>query len=342
MQEEFKSIAIDYLKPNELNPRSIDKESIEKLSRNIQKVGLLQNLVVTPNMERLGFYTIIVGEQRWRAAQRNGEKELPCRVIEDMKEEEQIIMMLSENQMRKDFTAAEIGKLVQRLQGSGWNWPKISEHIGISEETLRDWVKLEKKATPKTKAVLAPADTKRIPRGKIGTEASQIITALPIPDEKKDDLVAEQVKQRLSVKALGQLKKMSQSIPELETEAIFKRATEAEIEERLDAVTEGSIEHRKMIVTAESLLRGNGFATDVALNLLGTKPDVVGVSGKHVVLVEVETVRSIFKKRMTQVSGYSRTNILVLPGKLLSRFQSIWFIDGDVQQVLSQIKGKPK
>ncbi len=342
MLEQFKLIGIDYLKPNELNPRSVDEGSIEQLSRNIQKVGLLQNLVVTPNKERPGFYTIIVGEQRWRAAQRNGERELPCRVLEDAKEEDQILMMLSENQLRKGFTAAEIGRLVQRLSTAGWTLPKVSEHLGISQETLKMWVKLEKKATPKTKAALAPADSKRVPPGKIGTEAAQIFTDLPISDEKKDGLVEIQKEQRSPVKVLGHIKSFSEEIEELETLAVFDKAKGIEIEQRLRAIGEGGRRHKQMIATSQILLESNGFKTEVAVSLVGEKPDVVGVKDNELFLIEVETLGSIFKKRKPQVSGYAQSYILALPSELLGRFNQIWFIDGAVQQILCRIKGKRK
>lgn len=342
MQEEFKTIPVDFLKPNELNPRSIDEISIEQLSRNIQEVGLLQNLVVTPNRERPGFYTIIVGEQRWRASQRNGERELPCRIIRDIKEEEQILMMLSENQLRKGFTATEVGKLVQRLESTGWTLLKVSERLGISQETLKSWVKFEKKATPRTKAALAPADSKRVPKGKIGTEAGQIITELPIPDEDKDRLVEVQRKERVPVRALGHLKDFAKDIPELETLAVFDKAKGIEVEQRIQAIGEGGKRHKQMIATAQMLLESNGFKTGVVVSLVGEKPDVVGVKDTELFLIEAETLSAIFKKRKPKVTGYAQSYILALPSELLGRFNQIWFIDGEVRQILCRIKGKHK
>ena len=340
MQEEFKSISVDLLKPNELNPRSIDELSIEQLSQNIKKIGLLQNLVVTPNRKRPGFFTIIVGEQRWRASQRNGQKELPCRVIENLKEEDQILMMLSENQLRKGFTATEIGKLVQKLEGAGWTLAKVSEHLAISQQTLKGWIKLEKKATPKTKGALSPADSKRVPIGKIGTEAAQIITELPIPEEKKDELVETQKRERLPVKVLGHLRDFAKNIPELETIQVFEKAKDIELQERIRSIGEGGRRHKEMIATTQILLESNGFKTEVTLELLGDKPDVVGVKDKELFLVEAETLRTIFKKRKPMVAGYALSYILILPSELLKRFNQIWFVDGEARIISCRIRGK--
>lgn len=339
MEEQFKLIPASHLKVNELSPRHVDEASITQLRRNIEKLGVLQNLIVTPNKDRPELYTIIIGEQRWRACG-NGDKQLPCRIIETISEEDQIVMMLAENQLRQNFTATEVGKLVQGLEARGWNLSKISDHLGISVNTLKGWVKLEKTATPKTKAALAPIDAKRVPKGKIGTEAGVIITSLSIPDAKKDELVEEQIKQRMPSKVLGHLKKFTQAIPELPTVQIYEKIKETERAERLRNIGEGSLAHKEMVASAQVLLERDGFKTEIAIDLVGDKPDVIGVKGKEIFIIEAETLLTVLRKRKVKTEGYSQSYVLALPSELLGRFNQIWFIDGAARIVQCRIMGR--
>lgn len=341
MENEIQSISVDLLKPNELSPRSVDDAAIEQLSRNIQKVGLLQNLVVTPNKQRPGFYTIIVGEQRWRAAQRNGGRELPCRVIEHATEEDQILMMLSENQLRMGFTAAQTGQLVGRLEAVGWTLAKTSEHLGLSEGTLKRWIKLEKKATPKTKAALAPADSKRVPKGKIGTEAGEIITELPVPDEVKDRLVDQQIIKRQPVETL---KLLSHFAPgDLLVPAVaFDKAAALRGQRQIQAAFEGGKIHRNLVDTSSAFLSSIGYDIEIALDIAGTKPDVTGMKEGEVIFVECETLKKLRNRAKPRVAGYPQVHILALPIIFLQRYHQIWFIDHELKVIAARVRGKEK
>lgn len=342
MQDEFRLIPASHLKVNELSPRRVDELSVRQLRLNIEKLGILQNLVVTPNKERPGLFTIIVGEQRWRAVGGNGDRELPCKVIDEISQEDQILMMLSENQLRKNFTATEVGKLVQGLEARGWNLHKISEHLGISEGTLKEWVKLEKEATPKTKEALAPIDVKRVPKGNIGTQAAEVITSLPISDEKKDEFVEQQIKQRVPVKTLGHLRKIQQEIPELPTIQVFEKIKDVERVTRIENISEGSQTHKEMIASAQVLLESNGFNTKVNVTLVGERPDVVGVKGKEAVVIEAETLTTVLRKRRPRIEGYTQSYVLALSTELLGRFDQIWFVDGSAIIVSCRISGRQK
>jgi len=74
-EERYADLDIDQLKPNPLQPRlKFNPESIEELAQSIKSSGLIQPLIVAPEGD--GF-KIIVGERRWRAAQKIGLKKIP-------------------------------------------------------------------------------------------------------------------------------------------------------------------------------------------------------------------------------------------------------------------------
>lgn len=333
MKEEFKLLSPNQLKPSELNPRELDEEVIAALSENIKQVGLLQNLVVTPNEQREGYYTVILGEQRWRAASHNGEKELPCRILYDITEEEQMLMMLSENQMRKSFTAAEVGKLVGLLREKGMHVEDISKRLGWSKLTLETYKKIGQKSTPTIRKLLAPVEHKRIPKGKIGTRAAEVITGLDIPPEKKDEIAEQLAKDRLPTSVVEALRDLVKDIPNLSIQETFKKAEVLARGKRVQQAFEGGKLHRSMMETAAAILQSKGWQTKVSLPIIGTKPDVIGVLAQHAVLVECETLRTIFKKVKPNIEGYDVTRILVLPHGLLTRYNMLWFVNEEIKEL---------
>ena len=67
-EERFAEIEIDEIKPNPVQPRmKFDEKSIEELALSIKESGVVQPILVVPEGDH---YKIIVGERRWRAAQK--------------------------------------------------------------------------------------------------------------------------------------------------------------------------------------------------------------------------------------------------------------------------------
>ena len=75
------TLPISKVEPRADQPRySFDEEALETLSESIRQYGLIQPITV----RKLdgGFYQIIAGERRWRAARMAGLSEVPVRIIE--------------------------------------------------------------------------------------------------------------------------------------------------------------------------------------------------------------------------------------------------------------------
>ena len=69
---EVQRLPVSAIVPSPVQPRRVFKESeLEELAVSIRKNGLLQPLVVRPAPAAAGRYELVVGERRWRAAQRH-------------------------------------------------------------------------------------------------------------------------------------------------------------------------------------------------------------------------------------------------------------------------------
>ena len=78
---ELQYLPISKVEPRIDQPREIfNEESLQELSESIAQYGLIQP--ITARKLDSGYYQIIAGERRWRAARLAGLTEIPVRVIE--------------------------------------------------------------------------------------------------------------------------------------------------------------------------------------------------------------------------------------------------------------------
>ena len=80
---------------------SFDKKSLRDLAKTIDEYGVRQPLTVIPSEERTGYYEIISGERRFRAAKLLNLFTLPCIIIYDKKRSKEIALI--ENLQRKNL-----------------------------------------------------------------------------------------------------------------------------------------------------------------------------------------------------------------------------------------------
>lgn len=101
----FKQLPLQKVEPNPDQPRhTFDPEALEELAESIRKHGILQPLTVRATAS--GYYQIIAGERRWRAARLAGLREVPAIVIEaDDRKAAQLALI--ENLQREDLNPVE-------------------------------------------------------------------------------------------------------------------------------------------------------------------------------------------------------------------------------------------
>ncbi len=105
-------VNINSVEPNREQPRKVfEEDALEELAESIRQYGILQPLLV---QKRDGYYEIIAGERRWRAAKKAGIKEVPV-VIRDYSNQEIMEIALIENIQREDLNPIEEAQAFQRL-----------------------------------------------------------------------------------------------------------------------------------------------------------------------------------------------------------------------------------
>ena len=112
-EENVTSLPITRVEPRPDQPRdSFDEERLQDLADSISRHGLIQPVIVR-KLEN-GYYQIIAGERRWRAARLAGLPEIPVRVLQadDRSVSE---LALVENLQREDLNPMEEARGYQKL-----------------------------------------------------------------------------------------------------------------------------------------------------------------------------------------------------------------------------------
>lgn len=103
---------IKKVEPNREQPRkNFDEDALLELSESIKQFGVLQPLLV---QDKKGYYEIIAGERRWRAAKLAGLKEIPV-IIKDLTDQEVVEIALIENIQRENLNPIEEAIAYKRL-----------------------------------------------------------------------------------------------------------------------------------------------------------------------------------------------------------------------------------
>lgn len=140
LQEKFKEeityLGIDQLIAFRHQAREVfDDESLVSLSQTIKQHGIRQPLTVLARPDDK--YEIVSGERRYRAAIMAGLTRVPCMIMHDNKQAEEIALI--ENVQRTDLTMLELGRALAGL---------IEREIFVSHSEMADQLGL-----PRTKVV---------------------------------------------------------------------------------------------------------------------------------------------------------------------------------------------
>ena len=129
------TIRITDVQPRSSQPRKeFDPSALESLADSISRHGLIQPIIVRKGSA--GYYEIIAGERRWRAAKMAGLTEIPAIVIEadDRKTAE---LSLIENVQREDLNPIEIALAYRALIDEfGLTQEELAERVGKSRPAV--------------------------------------------------------------------------------------------------------------------------------------------------------------------------------------------------------------
>lgn len=140
-KEEIK-LKITEVEPNREQPRKkFDEDALIELSDSIKQFGVLQPLIV---QKREGYYEIIAGERRWRAAKMAGLKEIPV-IIKDFTDQQIVEISLIENIQRENLNPIEEAIAFKRLLTEfNLKQDEIAERVSKSRTAVTNSMRLLK------------------------------------------------------------------------------------------------------------------------------------------------------------------------------------------------------
>ncbi len=190
---------IEEIVPNRSQPRKhFDESKLQELAESIKEKGILEPLIVR-KMEQ--GYELIVGERRWRAAQKAGLKEVPV-LVKETERREALEISLIENLQREGLNPIEEAEAFKGL----------IEEFDISQEDLSKRIGKDRTTVTNTLRLLKlPLEVRdHLLQNRITSGHARALLSLE-NKEKQKELCALVVKKGLSVR---------------ETEAIAKRWSE--------------------------------------------------------------------------------------------------------------------
>lgn len=203
-QEEKESLflPISQVESCSAQPRKqFDPDALADLADSIRQHGIIQPLTVRKLQS--GYYQIIAGERRWRAARMAGLSEVPCIVIEADDRKAMELAMI-ENLQREDLNPIEEAEGYQTLIAQyGLTQEEAAQQVGKSRSAVANAMRL---------LHLAPSVRTLVEEGKLsGGHARALLSLSPAMQESaaatvlKNDLSVRQTE--LLVKKLGSEKK---------------------------------------------------------------------------------------------------------------------------------------
>ena len=135
-------VNINKVEPNRDQPRkNFDEDALLELAESIKQFGVLQPLIV---QEKEGYYEIIAGERRWRAAKMANLKEIPV-IIKKLTEQEIVEISLIENIQRENLNPIEEAIAYKRLLTEfNLKQDEVAERVSKSRTAVTNSMRLLK------------------------------------------------------------------------------------------------------------------------------------------------------------------------------------------------------
>lgn len=184
----LKNLKVIDIEPNRDQPRkNFDEESLNELSESIKMYGVIQPIVVT---QKQGYYAIIAGERRWRAAKKAGLVEIPAIIRDDDARKNQEISLI-ENMQREDLNAYEKAMGIRSLMDDyNLKQEEIAKILGKSRSSIANSVRVLN---------LAPAVLEFAKQGKLTEGHCKALLAVSDP-RKQFDMAVRMIENGESVR----------------------------------------------------------------------------------------------------------------------------------------------
>ena len=136
-------VEVALLKPNPQQPRTVfNQDELDELAASIRENGIIQPVTIEDAGD--GFFYIIAGERRTRAAKIAGVEKIPVQLV-SYSDEKKLEIALIENIQRSDLNAIEEAKAYYKLMElSGLSQDQVAAKVGKNRSTVANAVRLLK------------------------------------------------------------------------------------------------------------------------------------------------------------------------------------------------------
>ncbi len=186
----YRELPIDSITPNSKQPRQVfDEEALAELEHSITEFGLMQPIVVREGTT--GEYELVMGERRWRAAQRAGLDVIPA-IVRKTSDDAMLRDALLENIHRVQLNPLEEAAAYQQLlEEFEVTHEELANRIGRSRPVITNMIRLLKLPLPVQRRVAA---------GVLSAGHARALLGLDDPGS-QEELAARIVAEGLSVRA---------------------------------------------------------------------------------------------------------------------------------------------
>ena len=181
------------IEPNPRQPRQVfDEEALSELVHSIREFGLMQPIVVRQVASGERPYQLVMGERRWRAAQRAGLTAIPA-IVRETADNDLLRDALLENIHRAQLNPLEEAAAYQQLLDEfGVTHEELAGRIGRSRPVISNMIRLLRLPIPVQRRVAA---------GVLSAGHARALLALEGGSEAQEELAARIVAEGLSVRA---------------------------------------------------------------------------------------------------------------------------------------------
>jgi ParB family chromosome partitioning protein len=187
----YRELAPMSIEPNPRQPRQVfDEDALAELVHSIREFGLMQPIVVREVSD--GRYQLIMGERRWRAAQRAGLTAIPA-IVRETADNDLLRDALLENIHRAQLNPLEEAAAYQQLLDEfEVTHEELASRIGRSRPVISNMIRLLK---------LPIAVQRRVAAGVLSAGHARALLALDAGPDAQEALAARVVAEGLSVRA---------------------------------------------------------------------------------------------------------------------------------------------
>lgn len=189
-----RSVPVERIRPNPFQARRTFT-GIDELAKAIQTQGFISRLRVRPDPLDAGYFQLVYGERRWRAAKMAGLDQIPCEIAEHS-DSELLEIGLLENIQREDLDPLEEARAFRTfIDERGYTVRSLAERIGKSKGYVDNRLAL----------LRAPEDVQQMVAERPDTVASARLIAQVSTAEERRPLIEGLTKGSLAAKDVRDL-----------------------------------------------------------------------------------------------------------------------------------------